>query len=638
MMRSYKHSYFHGRTGVLLRSGSFIRGFLVIFICCLFICPGNTRGQSSSSQPVSPQAALASLDAQYQRHALADTAYLKAMDSIAPLLVRDPHLAQELSTYHQVAFGSTALGLYRRAYFKYLTLNAYDMNKFGSAIYYAKKDYEEAIKAGLIEKGGALNTEMIAITTYFNNRDYAKVFAEYDTLRPVLLKFPAAISAGKVSVVQAFPAFGILNAVVYAAYKTRDTAYANEGILICKKMLEETHKQPEKYKRFASVFNYVYYTLLFQKEEYEGHFEEADHFLQMALGEIRSRDFPEDFKPVYTEDLYGYAFDFYFDFHREDSAQHYLDLEHSLQDRQVQYSDVESGLWLMNTSKLLAARGHFETAYRDLLKGYHMKDSAFYAVSADRDNNLYALAEAENAHNELVSAEAKKRLAQKYSTILFYAIALLIFGGGAWFFLYRSKQRQRLLNLQLNLARNFHDDIGPMLLYANILAKKEAEANPSAGLEELKIQLTYIMEAVRGISHDLKASKLSTVSSFYEDTIILLEKIKSSTQIDFKARINNGGRILSQLQYANLWKIVNELISNSVKHARCSLITLYVKATERDLRIEYADNGKGIALDLPAKGIGIQNMQERVNLLNGEFQLHNAYPEGYSIAISIPLV
>jgi signal transduction histidine kinase len=36
-------------------------------------------------------------------------------------------------------------------------------------------------------------------------------------------------------------------------------------------------------------------------------------------------------------------------------------------------------------------------------------------------------------------------------------------------------------------------------------------------------------------------------------------------------------------------------------------------------------------------GIGLQNMQERVALLKGEFQLHNAWPQGYSINILIPL-
>jgi signal transduction histidine kinase len=95
---------------------------------------------------------------------------------------------------------------------------------------------------------------------------------------------------------------------------------------------------------------------------------------------------------------------------------------------------------------------------------------------------------------------------------------------------------------------------------------------------------------------------------------------------------------LSHLQYTNLRKIVDELITNSIKHAECSFITIDIKAMERHLRINYSDNGKGMLPGRQAGGIGLQNIQERVRSLNGDFQLHNAWPEGYSIDISIPLL
>jgi signal transduction histidine kinase len=102
--------------------------------------------------------------------------------------------------------------------------------------------------------------------------------------------------------------------------------------------------------------------------------------------------------------------------------------------------------------------------------------------------------------------------------------------------------------------------------------------------------------------------------------------------------MNNGSRVLRHLQYTNLRKIADELITNSIKHAECNLITVDVKATERHLRINYSDNGKGMVSGRQTAGIGLQNIQERVRSLNGDFQLHNAYPEGYSIDISIPLL
>jgi signal transduction histidine kinase len=190
----------------------------------------------------------------------------------------------------------------------------------------------------------------------------------------------------------------------------------------------------------------------------------------------------------------------------------------------------------------------------------------------------------------------------------------------------------------LSLARNFHDEIGPMLLYANALVKKETETHPSPVLDELKAQIATSMEAVRSISHDLKSSRLCTVDSFYKEVSLLLEKIRRTTEIDFVIRLNNGTRILSYWQYSNLKNIVNELIGNSIKHAACGRITILIKAMERQLLICYSDDGKGMKPDIGSQGIGIRNVRERAELLKGSFRLDNAWPKGYSIELSIPFV
>lgn len=624
-MQSDHRCYLKPPISLPLRAKSFI-------LCFLVIAWSNTRAQ----QPGSLTAHLADLLVQYHDHTLSDTAYLKAVDTTAARLLNDDSLPSLLTTYRQIAFSDKGSDRYRAKYYTYLAIYSYNKNRFGSAIYYSERNNEERIKAGMFEKEGLSHSDLFAVTVYNNNRDYARVFSKYSALRPALLQLPATIPSGKVSPEQAYVAFGILDAVVDAAYKTKDTTRANEGIEICEKMLEGMRKLPGKYKGDTTVDSYIYHTLRFEQEKYGNHFDRAQDFLQMAIQEVRSKEFWPQLQPDYTEDIYTTAFDFYFDRHKKDSAQHYLDLVRSLQD--IRYSNMRQSFILEANSKLLAGEGHFEAGYNDLRKVYKMSDSSFYAVSADKDNNLYALAEAENTRNELLRMEVKQRKTERFSIFLFSTLALLVFGGTVGFLLYRSGQQRRLLNLRLSLARNFHDEIGPMLLYANVLAKKAAEDGSPSLLEELKSQIVHIMESVRGISHDLKSSELSTVGSFFKEVTGLLEKIRVTTQIDSVTRWNNGSRILSHLQYTNLRKIVNELISNSIKHADCSMIAIEAKTTAKHLRINYTDNGKGMASGARTEGIGIQNIRERVNLLNGDFQLHNAWPEGYSIDLSIPLL
>ena len=622
-------------------------------LCCLIFAGGNSRGQGRAGAAAqgrkeaqaSPGQRLSGLQAQYREHRLGDTAYLKAVDSIAPRILDNDSLPQWLTSYREVAFSDQRWGAYRASYYTYLAIYSYNKNQFGSAIYYSEKNNEEKTKIGLFEKGGLSHSDVFAITVYSNNRDYARVLSRYDGLRPALLRLPAAISAGTVSTEQASLAFMVLNAVVYAASKAKDSSRAAQGVRIGEKMLAAIRQSPEKYK--GHLLQYTYHSHLsgFENEKFLGHFDTANALLQNAIREVTTKGFPPNLQPAYTEFSYTEAFDFYFDKGKIDSARHYLDLVKTLSEKGVSYSNLDPAFLPESNSKLQAHNGRFEAAYKALLDVYHTKDSAFYSVSSDKDNNLYALAEAENTHAELVRTEGEQRRAEaarlkaeRFTQYLFTLLALLIMGGFAGFLFYRSRQRQRLLNLQLNLARNFHDEIGPMLLFSNALVKKEMETHPSPGLAELKAQTAQIMEAVRGISHDLKSDRLSTVDSFYKEVAALLEKIRRTTQIDFNIRLNNGSRILSYWQYTHLKKIVNELIGNSIKHAGCSRITIGIKSMERDLSISYSDDGKGMEPGSPAGGIGIRNVQERAALLKGSFQLHNAWPEGYSIELSIPLV
>lgn len=609
-------------------------------LCCLVIATGLSRAQGQGGQ-------ISGLLTRYRDHRLSDTAFLKAVDSIAPPLLSNDSLPQLLSAYQEIAFGDKRWGRYRANYYTYLAIYSYNKNQFGSAVYYSEKNNEERIKAGLFEKGGLSHSDVFAITVYSNNKAYARVLSRYDSLRPVLLRISPAIPAGTVSAEQVSLAFMILNAVVYAAVKAKDSSRAAEGALIGDQLLAATRQLPDKYKGNLLEYTYLCHISDFENEKLLDHFDTAGAYLQHALREVTAKGFPPNLQPSYTEFSYTEAFDFYFDKGKTDSARHYLDLIKALRDKGVNYSSLDPIFLPESNSKLLARGGQFQAAYNELLKVYRTRDSSFYAVSADKDNNLYALAEAENTRAELLRTEDQRLRAERSTEYLFSVLALLLLGGFAGFRAYRSRQHQRLLNLQLNLARNFHDEIGPMLLYANALVKKELDARPSPGLAELKVQTAQIMEAVRGISHDLKAGQLSTVDSFVGEIMALLEKIKSTTGIDFNVRVTSGGptgnrsaggRILSYWQYTHLTKMMNELIGNSIKHAGCTRVNIDVKSMEHNLMIAYSDDGRGIEPGSFSAGIGLQNMKERTAQLKGSFQLQNAWPEGYSIELSIPFI
>jgi signal transduction histidine kinase len=601
---------------------------LIPFLYCLGSLTGNYL---HAQQTDTLRLRMSHLLARYRGHSITDTEYLKGVDSIAPMLGKEDSISQLLSVYQQLAFAEPSRGKYRAGYYTYLAMNAYNSSRLGSAIYYSEKNNEERTKLGQFEKGAFTHSDWFALTVYANNHNYQRVFTKYAALRPALEALPAGIMTGNVSPEQVFVAISILQTVNYAACRSGDTARASEVIYTMNEILMDVGHFPAKYKDYRLQYDYLLHSMYYEYHRMLNQLNAARDSLMAAIRDVNTKGFRPDLQAAYAESLYSEAVDLYFKMNKTDSARHYLSLL-TEGDGKVRYSSLDASFLSEAKSRLLAGERRWAEAYAELHTVYGMRDSAYYTVSADKDNNLYALAEAENTRLELLRSEEQKRAAERSSISLFFILTILVLGGVTGFMVYRSGQERRILNLRLQLARNFHDEIGPMLLYANVLAKKQQN-------EELRGQIGLIMDAVRNIAHDLKSPELNTIASLGKVISNLLKKVQAATDIDFLLQAGNGTRVLSHGQFTQLQAIIQELISNSIKHADCNKIMLRIAAPEQRLTVSYSDDGRGIGPGAGStSGIGIRNIEERAALLRGSFQLNDAWPNGYSIEISIPLV
>lgn len=605
--------------------------FLVYSILLLIVSWNPTTAQTLAPR-------LQTLLRQHRAHVLKDTAYLNAVDSLAPLLLDEDTLPAELAPYQQIAFQKSIPGKYRMRYYRYLALQSVNKDRYGSAIYYSERNNEESIRAGVFEAGEIPHSDLFAISVYCNDRDWTRAIAKYDSLRTRIRGLAAAVPTGKVSPEEAFVAFSILNQLTAAASEIKDTTLAAEAAAVCHQLLEAIDLHPSPYTEYRTFYGCVDHTIRFTRARDLGQTDSARVLLETAIGEVTSPTFLKSMQPYNTFDLYQDAFDFFIKGGHRDSARRYLDLARALQLGLIEHTHMKTIFLLESSSQLEALSGDYTAAYKDLHTAYDVQDSALYSEASDKDNNLYALAEAENTRTELVRKEEEGRRMEQFNILLFFVLVILVLLVLSGYFILTSRSKQRMLRLRLSLARNFHDEIGPMLLYAGTLVKKETEAHPSSRLEELRGHLVHVMEAVRGITHDLKSSELSTVGSFVKEVTVLLEKIRETTAIDFTLRHQNGNRVLSHFQHTHLKKIMSELVSNSIRHSGCKHIQVSVQAGGRHLIIHYSDDGKGMDPQLESRGIGLQNVKERVGLLNGSFRLQNEHPAGYAIDLKIPLL
>jgi signal transduction histidine kinase len=70
-----------------------------------------------------------------------------------------------------------------------------------------------------------------------------------------------------------------------------------------------------------------------------------------------------------------------------------------------------------------------------------------------------------------------------------------------------------------------------------------------------------------------------------------------------------------------IYRIICELITNSIKHADCSDIELKIDVIGNSIHIDYSDNGIGLPVGNENSGRGLQNIKSRIGFLNGNMQV-----------------
>ena len=185
----------------------------------------------------------------------------------------------------------------------------------------------------------------------------------------------------------------------------------------------------------------------------------------------------------------------------------------------------------------------------------------------------------------------------------------------------REKERQRI-------AKSLHDEVAGdiRMLHLELTKRKQ--------LEEAK-KLAIIKGTVRNLSHQLSSESFEKVS--FKNQIINL--ISDFFEIDFKIKVQeidavNWKDVNNSIKRI-LFLVVRESIQNSKTHAEASAVILNFKQTKKALTLTISDNGKGFNTASKKAGIGLKNMQERIEEVNGTFSIESTLNKGTSIYIEI---
>ncbi|MBS0030434.1 ATP-binding protein [Chitinophaga sp. 22321] len=189
------------------------------------------------------------------------------------------------------------------------------------------------------------------------------------------------------------------------------------------------------------------------------------------------------------------------------------------------------------------------------------------------------------------------------------------------------------------LARDLHDGLGGMLAGAKINLSAQIEDTYSQDqrneLEKITLQLDHSVTELRRIAHNMMPVNLLKfgLKTALKD---LCESLMSdTTHISFQA-LNIADTLREEVQI-HIYRIVQELLSNAVKHAQATNIILQCSQDGSLFFITQEDNGKGFDTQATeqVKGIGLSNIKNRVGFLKGKIDIDSVPNEGTTINIEL---
>jgi signal transduction histidine kinase len=191
------------------------------------------------------------------------------------------------------------------------------------------------------------------------------------------------------------------------------------------------------------------------------------------------------------------------------------------------------------------------------------------------------------------------------------------------------------------LAEDLHDDVGATLgalqLHLSNLSLEIFVNNPyleNYYSKSLSL-LTKVSQDIRNISHDLLPKEFSEVGLF-ETIRTRIADLNNNSSTQFEFVWEGDENRISDICAITLYRIINELINNIIKHAVASEATIQLLVLENNIQIMAEDNGVGMGTLNNKKGIGLINIQSRVSFLKGSV-ITDSKNKGTTHIINFPI-
>jgi two-component system, NarL family, sensor kinase len=188
-----------------------------------------------------------------------------------------------------------------------------------------------------------------------------------------------------------------------------------------------------------------------------------------------------------------------------------------------------------------------------------------------------------------------------------------------------------------NIARDIHDNVGQKLSLAKLHLVNAIAVAP-APMPELQDAMDIIgnsLEDLRGLSRTL-SSDLVLHNGFVFALSSEIEKLQRLNLFTITQQVNGEAIFMDGDRELTLFRMVQELLQNIIKHAAASKVAIVLLYEPGWLTIQVIDNGKGFNVAEQFIGQGMHNLKKRSSILQGELSFTSQAGLGTTCTIKIP--
>lgn len=189
------------------------------------------------------------------------------------------------------------------------------------------------------------------------------------------------------------------------------------------------------------------------------------------------------------------------------------------------------------------------------------------------------------------------------------------------------------------IGRELHDNVNQILTTTRLyldLSLSNQDMKDDLILKSSD-NINYVINEIRQLSRSLMDPSLGDLG-LIDSLNDLIESINITKKLSVSLHADcNLDNYIEPNQKLAVFRIVQEALSNIIKHAQANKATIQLERKKKIVELSIKDNGKGFDLQTVKKGAGIKNIQNRAYLMNGLISIDSALGKGCSINIQFPI-